>query len=245
MKKSYSGQFFKKYGYYLAMGVCVLSVGVAGWAAVRKMTSPPTDRPLTGTTAVQEAERKADAPVGGVEKETTTYSYSVTEEVKTTAPATSAPAQTTLSEEALNAQAGKPFESYYMAPIGNGLTKPFSGGELVYSATMRDWRVHGGCDFEAEKGGAVKAMTDGIIQNVYEDAMLGTVVEINHGNNVVAKYCGLGKNPPVKKGAAVAMGDRIGIVGEIPCESSEQCHLHFEVTINGKSIDPATLFKIK
>lgn len=151
--------------------------------------------------------------------------------------------KTTMSSDALNAQAKKPFESYYMAPIGNGVLKECSNGELVYSETMNDWRVHSGADFKAEKEMPVRAINDGIVLDVYEDSLLGVVVEVNHGNGVVAKYCGLAKNPPVKKETMVSMGDTIGVVGEIPMESLEQCHLHLEVRIDGKAIDPVTLFK--
>ena len=53
-----------------------------------------------------------------------------------------------------------------------------------------------------------------------------------------ASYCGLEKEPAVKKGDSVKMGDVIGKVGEIPVESEEDPHLHFEVRINGTVTDP-------
>ena len=250
-KESGKHNFFRKYGYYMVLAVCVLSVGVAGWVGIKKMTTPPTER-IISTTVVNnsEGEKKAGVNVSGVEKETTTAELTTAKsktETKTTTKTSSATTksnvQTTLSSEALDAAAGKPYESYYMAPIGNGVTKAYSNGELVYSETMNDWRVHNGTDFKAEKGDPVKAITDGIVLDVYEDSLMGVIVEVNHGNGVIVKYCGLSKNPPVKKDTSLTMGQTIGTVGEIPVESVEQYHLHLEVTIGKKQIDPASILK--
>ena len=38
-----------------------------------------------------------------------------------------------------------------MYPAGKNVMKEFSGDELVYSQTLKDWRVHDGVDFEVEK----------------------------------------------------------------------------------------------
>lgn len=250
-QESEKHSFFRKYGYYMVLAACVLSIGAAGWGAMKKMTTPPKERIISTTSASSDTEdKKAGVNVSGIEKETTTAPF--TEEKKTeaptkekTEPATTASAKTTLTSEALNAAAGKPYESYFMAPIGNGVIKAYSNGELVYSETMNDWRVHGGTDFKAEKESPVKAMTDGIVTDVYEDSLMGVIVEVNHGNGVIAKYCGLNKNPPVKKDAALTMGQTIGTVGNIPIESVEQYHLHLEVTIDRKPIDPASILKSK
>ena len=130
-----------------------------------------------------------------------------------------------------------------MYPAGQNVMKEFSGDELVYSQTLKDWRVHDGVDFEVEKGTAVKAMTDGTVTDVREDPMWGTVVEIDHNGGVVATYCGLTKNVAVKKGDAVTTSQQLGAVGEIPCEIAEASHLHLKVTKDGQIIDPVTLLQ--
>ena len=130
-----------------------------------------------------------------------------------------------------------------MYPAGKNVMKEFSGDELVYSQTLKDWRVHDGVDFEVEKGTAVKAMTNGTVTDVREDPMWGTVVEIDHGNGVIATYCGLAKNVAVKKGDAVTTSQQLGAVGEIPCEIAEASHLHLKVTKDDQLIDPTTLLQ--
>lgn len=67
--------------------------------------------------------------------------------------------------------------------------------------------------------------------------MWGWVVTIDHGNGMKASYCGLQKEPAVKKGGSVKMGDVIGKVGEIPVEMKDEPHLHFEVRVNGTVTD--------
>ena len=103
---------------------------------------------------------------------------------------------------------------------------------------MGDWRVHNGIDFAAKKGDAVKAISAGTVLSVENDSMWGWVVTIDHGNGMKASYCGLQKEPAVKKGGSVKMGDVIGKVGEIPVEMKDEPHLHFEVRVNGTVTDP-------
>ena len=59
-------------------------------------------------------------------------------------------------------------------PVGQKLTKEFSGKDPIYSQTLNDWRVHEGVDLSAEEGEKVKAVSAGTVKDIYEDPMLGT-----------------------------------------------------------------------
>ena len=109
-------------------------------------------------------------------------------------------------------------------PVSGDVFNPFSGDALVYSQTFGDFRVHQGADIKAEKGGEVRAITDGKVLSVTEDSMLGTVVEIQHDGGLTAYYCGLSKQPTVKKGDKVKVSQVIGSVFETPCEIADQPH---------------------
>ena len=72
------------------------------------------------------------------------------------------------------------------------------------------------------------------------DDLLGTVVEIDHGNDVVSVYANLDVSPAVGVGQMVACGDTVGAVGTTAlAESGEEAHLHFAMRRGGSTVDPA------
>lgn len=129
-------------------------------------------------------------------------------------------------------------QKQYVLPMGNFITKDYSDGAVVYSNTMQDWRVHNGIDFGDNRGQSVLAAADGKVQSVTTDTLWGTVVTVDHGNGVVAKYCGLEKDSTPEVGAEVEKGVVLGKLGEIPVESKDGPHLHLEITVNGSRVDP-------
>ena len=135
-----------------------------------------------------------------------------------------------------------PYQDYYTLPLGTDILKDYSPEVPTYSATMGDWRTHSGIDFKAAEGEQVRAISYGTVKNIYDDALWGTTVEIDHGNGVTAKYCGFNKDTlEIKKGATVEGGSLLGYLGTIPCEKSELSHLHFEVYYNGENVEPLEL----
>ena len=126
----------------------------------------------------------------------------------------------------------QPAKSEVVLPVNGTIFAAFSGDELVYNKTMDDWRTHNGIDIRANRDNAVKAATDGTVTAIYADGMLGNVIEIDNGKYTV-RYCGLGDNLLCKKGDVVKQGDSIGVVGEVPLESSEESHIHLEILKDG------------
>lgn len=112
--------------------------------------------------------------------------------------------------------------------------------QAVYSETMEDYRPHMGADFEAESGEAVFSVCEGIVDDVAYDDMLGNIVKVTNGSYSVY-YCGMKENISVKEGESVVAGQVIGQVGEIPCESKDEPHIHMEVRVSGNAIDPMTV----
>ncbi len=133
----------------------------------------------------------------------------------------------------------KPFTDSYTLPIGNEISKDYNPNTPVYNPTMGDWRTHSGIDFSGDSGAQVKAIAEGKVIKIYDDALYGTVVEIDHGNEVTARYCGINKETlEIKENSEVKAGALIGYLGEIPCEKDEISHLHFEIFYKGKNVDP-------
>ena len=126
----------------------------------------------------------------------------------------------------------QPEKAEFVLPVNGTIFAAFSGDELVYNKTMDDWRTHNGIDIRANRDNVVKAATDGTVTAIYADGMLGNVIEIDNGKYTV-RYCGLGDNLLCKKGDVVKQGDSIGVVGEVPLESSEESHIHLEILKDG------------
>ena len=157
-----------------------------------------------------------------------------------TAPKTTQAPQT--EGETKSSKYAQPYKDYFTLPVGTKILREYSPDTLQYNSTMGDWRTHNGIDFQGADGDQVKSVAYGKVKNIYEDILLGTVIEIDHGNEVVAKYCGINKDTvQVKKGATVEAGTLIGFLGTVPCEKSDISHLHFEVTYKGQNVDPLEL----
>lgn len=128
----------------------------------------------------------------------------------------------------------------WQLPCSGKIIAACSLSDLVYSATMNDWRTHNGIDIAAKVGDPVKAAADGTVSKVYEDELLGIVVEIDHGNGVSSVYANLQSYDFIRTGTKVKAGDIVGGVGKAGAlEKDSEAHLHFEVHKNGEFINPA------
>lgn len=134
-------------------------------------------------------------------------------------------------------------EGKYVYPAGKKIVKDYSGSVAVKSKTMNDWRVHSGIDFEAKEGQKIKAVQSGAVLAVYNSSLWGTIVEIDHGAGIVARYCGLGEDLQVSANDVVEAGQTIGFISSIPVEAADGTHLHLEVTKDGAIMDPLSLFE--
>ena len=143
-----------------------------------------------------------------------------------------------IPETTVKIEENKPFSGVFAMPMGTDIIKDFSNGEMVFSKTMGDWRVHNGVDFSGSAGNDVVAVADGKITKVYDDSFWGTIVEIDHGNGMTARYCGVRKGSTPAEGAEVKIREKIGSLGHIPVEIGEEDHLHLEVTVDGETVDP-------
>ncbi len=206
-----------KLGIYAAALLCVGAIGFGSYAAMRKEFRSSELTTQNGFVAQPEQTLKAAAPQ--------------TQQIVLTEPPTT---QESTTKKADNL----PFTGSFCLPLSTEILKDYSDGEMVQSKTMNDWRVHNGIDFTGKNGSEIRAVQRGKITAVYEDEMWGTVVEIDHENGMKVKYCGLIKSTALPKDRVVKKGETIGKLGEIPVESAEEPHLHLEITIDGKTVDP-------
>ena len=218
MKKS-----FKKYpNIYIALTVCLFAIGIGASVGIIKSPEKNKDETFERVTvrwSVEQTEQplteQANIGISGI-----------ADERIYTEP------ETTKIEE------NKPFSGSFALPMGTDIIKDFSNGEMVQSKTTGDWRVHNGVDFGGSAGNEVVAVSKGKVTKVYEDGFWGTVIEIDHGNGMTVKYCGMKEGSCLPEGAEVEKYDKIGTLGHIPIEISDADHLHLEVLIDGENVDP-------
>ena len=94
---------------------------------------------------------------------------------------------------------------------------------------------HAGLDFPGRYGQSINAAAGGTISFVGQRHGYGKVVEITHGNGLLTRYAHL-SGFAAKVGQNVARGDTIGRMGSTG--RSTGTHLHFEVRLNDRPINP-------
>mgnify|MGYP003681877632 CR=1 FL=1 len=102
---------------------------------------------------------------------------------------------------------------------------PFSGGAAM----------HNGLDFRAPHGAPIHAAAAGTVSFVGVQSGYGNVVEISHGSGMVTRYAHMSRfNTQV--GTEIAAGEVIGGIGNTGRSTGP--HLHFEVRIDGRPVNP-------
>ena len=128
----------------------------------------------------------------------------------------------------------------FVVPIKDAtIAKDYSGAELQYNETLKQWEIHKAIDFVAGEDKNVYAVSDGTVSNVYTNYLEGTVIEIAHKNGLVSVYKSMLKDVSVNIGDVVSAGHVLGQVGETMAqEINVGAHLHFEMTKDGFKVNP-------
>ena len=204
---------FSAKGYYIALALCAAAIGVSGYFYFRDSGEQAVD---ISAAVTQEATLPA-----AVTKPMEQLQPEEPMDVPETATTPKAPMKTA-------------------APLEGEPVAPYAMECLSYNETTRDWRTHAGMDLAAEAGTQVKAAADGEVYTVYEDETMGTTVVIRHEDGYATSYASLAQDVAVKVGDQVKLGQTIGTVGNSAMlESALGDHVCFQVTCNGKIIDPA------
>lgn len=126
-------------------------------------------------------------------------------------------------------------------PIANDdLTRTASGFGLRVHPIYKIIKFHSGMDFTAPAGTDIYATGDGVIADVQSSQRgLGKHIIIDHGFGYMSVYAHM-SNFNVRKGQKVKRGDIIGFVGNTG--TSVANHLHYEVKLNGRNVDPVNYY---
>ncbi len=210
-----AAKFFAGKGYYIALILCAVAIGVTGYLYYRNTGNTADPDATNGSISVMNPSE--DVGVIG----------SQPGESKPTLPDATEP----------SAAKPKPFKT--AAPVNGEKVMDYCMDCLGYNPTTRDWRTHDGMDIAAEEGTAVCAAADGQVYTVYDDELMGKTVVIRHENGYVTTYASLDEKVSVKAGDSVELGQTLGYVGDSALlECAIGHHVHFSVTLDGKTHDP-------
>ena len=101
-------------------------------------------------------------------------------------------------------------------------------------------QMHNGTDFAAPHGTPIRATADGVVVYVGWQSAYGRLIKIKHDFGIETRYAHLSKFR-VKKGQRVSRGQHIGDMGNTG--RSTGTHLHYEIRIGGKAINPMKYIK--
>jgi len=100
--------------------------------------------------------------------------------------------------------------------------------------------MHKGLDFRGPIGAPIYAAAKGVVSFVGRRSGYGNVVEISHGNGLMTRYAHMSAFH-ARVGQKVAGGDTIGAIGSTGRSTGP--HLHFEVRINDRAVNPRTFLE--
>jgi murein DD-endopeptidase MepM/ murein hydrolase activator NlpD len=113
----------------------------------------------------------------------------------------------------------------------------FTSGYGVRSDPFRgSAAMHAGIDLAGPMGTPVYATADGIVgRSEWNNGGYGNLVELNHGTGIQTRYGHLSQRV-VQPGQRVRRGQLIGLMGSTG--RSTGSHLHYEVRIDGRAVNP-------
>lgn len=220
--------FFNGKGYYIALALCAIAIGVSGYLYYANANDKPSDsqpgQEDVAVAATDTPEGKEDLPVAFTQPNTE-------------------PSQPNTATQPSGTAGKQPLKT--ASPVDGQVVAVYAMDSLSYNSTTRDWRVHNGVDIAADEGTKVCAAADGTVYTVYEDDTMGMTVVIRHEGGYVTKYSSLAENVTVKAGDTVKLGQQIGCVGETALlENAIGCHVHFSVTQNDTPVDPSEFLSL-
>ena len=120
-------------------------------------------------------------------------------------------------------------------PTNLARTRLSSGFGYRRDPFTRRGAMHYGLDFKGPRGSPIFATANGRVSFAGWKSGYGKTIEIEHGNGIMTRYAHMSRfNASV--GTVVEAGDKIGAIGSTGRSTGP--HLHFEVRINDRAVNP-------
>lgn len=234
--------FFTGKGFYIVLFLCASVIGVSAWMMAAGNKTMAED--VSDVNSARFENKRVETIIITPQPEA---AASLEEPVEEEAPAVSTEG---LAENAAAAaeetsqvwREGDVMEvaaPMYIWPVSGNVARSHDMETLYYDQTMGDWRTHEGIDIAAPLGTEVAAAHAGTVESITEDDLYGTTVVVDHGDGSKTIYSNLAQDLAVSVGDWIEPGNVIGTVGDTAlCETSQESHLHFVVTVDGMSVNP-------
>ncbi|WP_228461265.1 DUF5930 domain-containing protein [Paracoccus liaowanqingii] len=121
------------------------------------------------------------------------------------------------------------------------LAMPVTQNFRYTSGFGRRWgRMHQGIDMAGPVGTPIHTTGDGVVTFAGRSGAYGNLIKISHELGTETRYAHLNRIH-VKVGDRVSQGERIGDMGNTGRSTGP--HLHYEVRMNGRAVDPMSFIK--
>ncbi len=140
-------------------------------------------------------------------------------------------------DKSIKSHEGKIEATPSIRPVTSGHISDYFGYRIDPFTHHR--RFHYGLDLSTSRGTPIHATADGIVNYAKRNGGYGNMVSINHGYGFETLYGHMSKIE-VKRGQHVKRGQEIGLVGNTG--RSTGSHVHYEVHINGKPVNPINYY---
>lgn len=125
-------------------------------------------------------------------------------------------------------------------PVRSDDVRLTSGYGMRHHPLINARRMHTGIDWAGTPGTPILAAGNGVIEEIKRRVTYGNHIRIKHANGYQTTYSHMRAFAPgLKDGSKVRQGQVIGYLGSTGLSSGP--HLHFEVLVNNRYVDPLKL----
>ncbi|MCI8478302.1 MAG: M23 family metallopeptidase [Oscillospiraceae bacterium] len=240
--KDRMGDFMAGKGFYIVLFLCVATIGISGYYLFSSVTSNlnPTELGTQVAGQIQVTVTPSAAPaITPAATPAATPTLTPAPPVLSATPAPTQQPAAAVPSQAVVQPEPTPAALVFTWPVKGEILSAFSVEALAYDVTMEDWRTHPGLDIAADPAIQVRAAAAGTVAAVEQDPLMGTVVVIDHSDDLRSVYANLDPETAVSVGDSVYTGDTIGQIGTTAiAESALPSHLHFTMLKNDLPTDP-------
>jgi murein DD-endopeptidase MepM/ murein hydrolase activator NlpD len=129
-----------------------------------------------------------------------------------------------------------PFRGGFVRPVDGPITSSFG---MRFHPILRVTKLHTGIDFRAATGTPIRAAASGVVIGATYLQGYGNTVILDHGSGMSTVYAHCSRIY-VLPGARIARGQTIAAVGSTGYSTGP--HLHFEIRVNGRPVNPMGRF---